>query len=62
MGGGPLSHHSSVYTGVGYYNVYKYTNICNLYHIFVYAHMIYLVVICFKQIFLYHGGYHNLNV
>ena len=36
--------------------------ICNLYHIFVYVHIIYLVVICFKQIFLYHGRYYNLSV
>ena len=40
-------------------NLYKF---CNLYHIFVYAHIIDLVVIWFKQIFLYHGGYYNLNV
>ena len=46
-----------------YHNVIAiYTNICNLYFIFVYVYIISLVVICFKQIFQCHGGYNILNV
>ena len=38
-------------------NLYKY-----LYFIFLYVYIISLVVICFKQMFQCHGGYHILNV
>ena len=45
-----------------YYVIAIYKNMCNIYHIFVYVYIISLVVICFKQAFLYHGGYSILNV
>ena len=48
-----LSQHSSVYRCNKYNVIAIYTNVCNIYHIFVYVHIISLVVICFKLTFLY---------
>ena len=62
VGGGPLSLHSSVYrcTTMKLQSIQIF--VIYIISFYIYVHIIYLVVICFKQIFLYHGGYYNLNV